>query len=682
MAVAVVAHHLHDDVGYHLLQFGQELVCVILPLLYLPEFALPDASQFGTLEQFFVDDAYQFHSRGRCPQRGALLADVATAEQGFYDCCACRGAAYAVLLQRVSQFLVLHHLSCRFHGAEQCRFGVWLWRCGLLFGKVRGVRSAFALDELGQQFLVGRRVGRFCVSAPEYLPGRVGDVLSRGAESDVAHLARYGGSLEKAVGIEYAYEASCYQVKDLLLSFRQSHDGLACGNDGVVVRHLAVVEELLVLPQFLPLYPVHQVEVFLQPVHYLSALGIHVVGQEGGVHTGIRRYLLLVEALHQLQCLVSRVSEFPVALHLQACQVEQARRCLLALLLLYLADSEGQVLYLLQYSLALLACLETLGSLFLGLGLLGLCGLVFFFLLFLHHHVEHRVAVQGGQYPVGGGHEVLYLLLASDNEGEGRGLHTAYAQHLVGSLRTVVAFVFQCVKSGGVHAKGPVSYGTHQSCLVQALVVRLVLQGLETFTYRLFRQRGNPQALHGTLGSGQLHHPSLYQFSLLAGITAVYDGVGVLHQRCYHLELVFHPLVLLQAYAEAGRYHGQGPERPILPLLVVFVRFLQFAQVAEGPCHLIPVALHVSVSGLVGTEHLGYVLGHRGLLGNADYHAVKTVMLCKAKGLSTAPSVSSGTCSADTRCYSPRQVRRWRRSGWQRPVLAGRCWHRLSVPSA
>ena len=140
--------------------------------------------------------------------------------------------------------------------------------------------------------------------------------------------------------------------------------------------------------------------------------------------------------------------------------------------------------------------------------------------------------------------------------------------------------------------------------------MRLVLQVLEPFAYGLFCQRGYPQTLHGALGTCQLHHPALYQFTLLSGITAVNDGVGILHQRCNHLELVFHTLVLLQAYAKAGRYHGQGTQGPVLPLLVVLMRFLQFAQVTKGPCHLIPVAFHVSVFGLVGTEHFGYVLGH------------------------------------------------------------------------
>ena len=351
-------------------------------------------------------------------------------------------------------------------------------------------------------------------------------------------------------------------------------------------------------------------EVVLQSVHYLSALWIYIVGQEGGVHTGICRYFLLVKTLHKLQRLVGGISELPVALHLQTGQVEQAWRSLLALLLLYLLYGKGQVLNLLQHSLALLAGLESLGSLLLGLGLFLLFCLAVFLFLFLHHHVEHRVAVLCGQHPVGSGHEVLYLLLPADNEGEGRGLHTAYAQYLVGSLAAVVASVFQRVKPGGVHAQGPVSNGTHQSGLVQALVMRLVLQVLETFAYSLFCQRGYPQALHGALGTSQLHHPALYQFTLLSGITAVYYGVGILHQRCYHLELVLHALVLLQAYAEAGRYHGQGTQRPVLPLLVVLMRFLQFAQVAKGPCHLIPVALHVSVSGLGGTEHFGYVLGY------------------------------------------------------------------------
>ena len=67
------------------------------------------------------------------------------------------------------------------------------------------------------------------------------------------------------------------------------------------------------------------------------------------------------------------------------------------------------------------------------------------------------VAVDGGEYPVRFGNEVVDFLLAVYDEGKGRGLHPADAEHL-----SVLA-VFQCVKSGGIHTENPVADGTGKS---------------------------------------------------------------------------------------------------------------------------------------------------------------------------------------------------------------------------
>ena len=67
------------------------------------------------------------------------------------------------------------------------------------------------------------------------------------------------------------------------------------------------------------------------------------------------------------------------------------------------------------------------------------------------------VAVDGGEYPVRFGNEVVDFLLAVYDEGKGRGLHPADAEHLS------VLTIFQCVKSGGVHTENPVADGTGKS---------------------------------------------------------------------------------------------------------------------------------------------------------------------------------------------------------------------------
>ena len=117
--------------------------------------------------------------------------------------------------------------------------------------------------------------------------------------------------------------------------------------------------------------------------------------------------------------------------------------------------------------------------------------------------------------------------------------------------------VFLGIKACGIHAQQPVADGTHQSSLIQALVFRLVLQLLEAFADGFFRKAADPQTLHGAFGHSLLHHPSLYQLSLLAGITAVDNLVGLAHQGGYGVELLLHALVGFQLDAETGWNHGQ-----------------------------------------------------------------------------------------------------------------------------
>ena len=190
-------------------------------------------------------------------------------------------------------------------------------------------------------------------------------MFSCSTEGNVANLASYCCCFKQTIGIEDTNEATGYQVKNLFLHLGQTCCRLSCGDDGMVVRHLAVIKELLLLSQFLSLDPVHQVEIILQSVHYLTALWIYVIWQVCGIYTRVGRNLLLIQALDKLQGLVGRESELLVALYLQAGKVKQAWWCLLALFLLNILYGEGQVLYFLQYCLALFSGLKSLGSLFL-----------------------------------------------------------------------------------------------------------------------------------------------------------------------------------------------------------------------------------------------------------------------------------------------------------------------------
>ena len=67
------------------------------------------------------------------------------------------------------------------------------------------------------------------------------------------------------------------------------------------------------------------------------------------------------------------------------------------------------------------------------------------------------VAIDSGEYPVWLGNKVVDFLLSVYDEGKGRGLHPADAEHLS------VLTIFQCIKSGGVHTENPVADGTGKS---------------------------------------------------------------------------------------------------------------------------------------------------------------------------------------------------------------------------
>ena len=78
------------------------------------------------------------------------------------------------------------------------------------------------------------------------------------------------------------------------------------------------------------------------------------------------------------------------------------------------------------------------------------------------------VAIDCGQHPVGFGLEIVDLLLAIDDECEGRGLYASDGEHL-----TVLA-VFQRIEPGGIHSQEPVADGAREASQVERLVICLV----------------------------------------------------------------------------------------------------------------------------------------------------------------------------------------------------------------
>ena len=227
---------------------------------------------------------------------------------------------------------------------------------------------------------------------------------------------------------------------------------------------------------------------------------------------------------------------------------------------------------------------------------------------------EHSVAVGGGENPVRLGLEAFNLFLAVYDEGEGGRLHAPDAQHLA------VLAVLQRVEARGVHAEQPVAYGPAQPGEVERLVLGLVFQRAEAFGYGLVGHRRNPQPLHRAACLGLLHHPPLYQFAFLPGVAAVHYAVGGLHQLFYHGELPPDSLVVYELYAKLLRYHWQCAQAPPLPHRRVVVGFFERAEVAERPCHLVAVALHVARAARRCSQYACNVFCHARFFGYADNH--------------------------------------------------------------
>ncbi len=139
-------------------------------------------------------------------------------------------------------------------------------------------------------------------------------------------------------------------------------------------------------------------------------------------------------------------------------EVEEAGRRFVAFLSFYGGHAEGFCLDALECGASFffrgVPLLRLL--LFVGCVAVAFCDGRFVVVGVCHHGVERHVAVERGEHPVGFGFEVVYLVLASHDEGERRGLHAAYGER--GHARRVGA-ILECVETCGVHAQEPVAHG-------------------------------------------------------------------------------------------------------------------------------------------------------------------------------------------------------------------------------
>ena len=209
---------------------------------------------------------------------------------------------------------------------------------------------------------------------------------------------------------------------------------------------------------------------------------------------------------------------------------------------------------------------------------------------------EGGITIHGCQYPIRLRLEVLDLLLAVYDEGEGWRLHAADAEHLT------VLPIPEGIEAGGIHTQQPVADGTGETCQVEGLVIGLVFQVRKALADRLVSHRGDPQAFHRTGGLCFLHHPALDEFSFLSGITAVHDTIGRLHQFLDDGKLFLDAVIVNQFDAEALGYHRQLCQCPRSPGGCVVTRLFQGTEMSEGPSHLVAVTFHITVMGAICSQ--------------------------------------------------------------------------------
>ena len=278
------------------------------------------------------------------------------------------------------------------------------------------------------------------------------------------------------------------------------------------------------------------------------------------------------------------------------------RWCLVSLLLAYICNREGFASDGTECFLAFLLA----GKLAAGGGKLG-------------------VAVDGGEYPVRFGNEVVDFLLAVYDEGKGRGLHPADAEHLS------VLTVFQCVKSGGVHAENPVADGAGKSGKIERLIFPLVFQFLESLLDGFIGHGRNPQSLDRAFCLRLLHHPSLDKLSFLSGVTAVDDAVGSLHQFLDGSKLLLDAFIVDELDAETLWNHRQRRKAPMFPHRSIIIRFLQLTKVAEGPCYLVTITFHITVACRGSPDDSGDILSHTRFLCYTNYHVLFLFLFAKVQ---------------------------------------------------
>ena len=351
---------------------------------------------------------------------------------------------------------------------------------------------------------------------------------------------------------------------------------------------------------------------------------MHSGGKIGGVYARIGGIFVFVELLNELEGEFCPIAKLFVAFHLQSGEIEETWRSFGAFFLRHLLHGEGRVFDGFEGRFGFFAVGEsTFGE---GFSVVFALGSVLWGFLLVIVGIEScgegDIAVDGGEHPIGFGLEVLDVELSCHDHSQRGGLHAPDGEGLCSATSIIVA-IFEGVESCGVHAQEPVADGSTESGFIESLIVLMGAEVGKSFADGFFGHGGNPESLHGTGGTGFLHHPSLYEFSLLSGVTAVDDTLGFGKELFDDVELFFD--AFFESDAESLGHHRECGECPCFPVGRIFFGIFEFTEVSKCPRHL--VAVTFVVSGISShsvvvccSNDFGNVSGNGGFLGNTNYH--------------------------------------------------------------
>ena len=197
------------------------------------------------------------------------------------------------------------------------------------------------------------------------------------------------------------------------------------------------------------------------------------------------------------------------------------------------------------------------------------------------------------------------LLMALDQNGQGRGLHPAHGKQGV---------IAQGEGPGGVHPHQPVRLGAAHGAAVQPVIVRAGAYVPEALLNGFVGHGADPQAGDGLAAAAFLINIAEDQFALPPGVRSADDTVGLrsIHQPGNDVVLSLGCREHFQGDG-LGQY-GQGLVAPALVLGVQLVGFAQAHQVADGPGDDVCFADQAALAPLPAAQHPGNVLAHAGLL--------------------------------------------------------------------